>query len=61
MNRAITDILNGLMPGHSGSLPSKLVELAVCLLAQSRNQASNLKAEEEIARLYVCAHLACER
>ena len=61
MNRAVADILNSLMPGHGGFLPAELVDLAVCLLAQSRSQASNLKAEEEIARSYACAHLACER
>ncbi|KAL9117148.1 MAG: hypothetical protein Q9187_006317 [Circinaria calcarea] len=60
MSRAVADILNCLIPGHNGSLPSPLVELALCLLAQSRSQASALKAEEEIARSYVCAHLACE-
>ncbi|KAL8894303.1 MAG: hypothetical protein Q9192_004433, partial [Flavoplaca navasiana] len=38
-----------------------LVELAASLLAQSRNRASSLKAEEEIARTYVCAHIACDR
>ncbi|KAL2175367.1 origin recognition complex, subunit 6 [Thermothelomyces heterothallicus CBS 202.75] len=36
-------------------------DLASSLLAQSRNRASTLKAEEEVARLYACAHLACDR
>lgn len=61
MDRAITQALNGLIPEWNNALPSELVELAASLLAQSRNRASSLKAEEEIARTYVCAHIACDR
>ena len=61
MSRAVVDSLTNLLPACNGSPPNELVELAMCLLAQSRSQASNLKAEEEIARSYACAHLACER
>lgn len=61
MDRSISQALTGLIPAISGPLPKELVELAISLLAQSRNQASSLKAEEEIARSYVCANLACER
>ena len=61
MDRSVIQALTGLVPALSGPLPQELVELAVSLLAQSRNKASSLKAEEEIARSYVCANLACER
>ena len=61
MDRSITQAMTGLVPAISGPLPKELVELAISLLAQSRNKASSLKAEEEIARSYACANLACER
>ena len=61
MDRSITQALNGLIPTFNGPLPPELVELAASLLAQSRSKASSLKAEEEIARSYACANLACER
>lgn len=61
MDRSIAQALTGLIPTFSGPLPQELVELAVSLLAQSRNKASSLKADEEIARSYACANLACER
>ncbi|KAI4111728.1 MAG: hypothetical protein LQ338_008347, partial [Usnochroma carphineum] len=50
-----------LIPEHNGPLPQELLELAISFLAQSRNKASSLKPEEEIARTHACAHLACER
>ena len=46
---------------NDSSLPPELVSLAASLLAHSRSKAASLKAEEEIARSYACAHLACER
>ncbi|KAL8718171.1 MAG: hypothetical protein Q9225_004666 [Loekoesia sp. 1 TL-2023] len=61
MDKAVTQTLDSLIPEFNGPLPQELVELAVSLLAQSRNKASNLKAEEEIARSYACTHIACER
>ena len=61
MDRSIAQALNGLIPEWNSALPLELVELAASLLAQSRNKASSLRAEEEIARTYVCAHLACDR
>ncbi|KAL8736116.1 MAG: hypothetical protein Q9181_002531 [Wetmoreana brouardii] len=61
MDRAITQALSSLIPELNGPLPQELLELAVSLLAQSRNKAGSLKAEEEIARTYACANLACER
>jgi len=61
MDKSVIQALNGLIPTSSSPLPPELVELAVSLLAQSRSKASSLKVEEEIARSYACAHLACER
>ncbi|KAL8903096.1 MAG: hypothetical protein Q9207_004145 [Kuettlingeria erythrocarpa] len=61
MDKAVIQALNGLVPELNGPLPPELLELAMSLLAQSRNKASSLKPEEEIARTYACAHIACER
>jgi origin recognition complex subunit 6 len=41
--------------------PTDLIALASSLLSQSRAVAASLKPEEDIARSYVCAHIACER
>ncbi|OCL14110.1 hypothetical protein AOQ84DRAFT_429074 [Glonium stellatum] len=61
MNKSIEQSLTGLIPSLSGPLPPELVNLGQSLLAQSRSKASTLKPEEEIARPYACAQLACER
>ncbi|KAF2145690.1 uncharacterized protein K452DRAFT_315880 [Aplosporella prunicola CBS 121167] len=61
MSKAVEQALTGLIPSWNSSLPSELVDSAVSLLAQSRNKASSLKPDEEIARTYACANLACER
>lgn len=61
MSRPIEQALLSLLPTQNANLPPALVELAGSLLAQSRNKASTLKAEEEVARTYACAHLACDR
>lgn len=61
MDKSIRQALDGLIPALAGPPPPELRELAVSLLAQSRVKASSLKADEEIARSYVCANLACER
>ncbi|KAK4031709.1 origin recognition complex subunit 6 [Parachaetomium inaequale] len=61
MNRSIEQTLLSLLPTHNSTLPEPLTQLAGSLLAQSRHRASTLKAEEEVARLYACAHLACDR
>lgn len=61
MSRPIEQALLSLLPTQNANLPPSLVELASSLLAQSRNKASTLKAEEEVARTYACAHLACDR
>ncbi|RCI11696.1 hypothetical protein L249_7177 [Ophiocordyceps polyrhachis-furcata BCC 54312] len=61
MNKQLEQALLSLMPAHGSDLPPSLVEQAASLLAQSRNRASALKADEEIARPYACANIACER
>ncbi|KAK1772430.1 origin recognition complex, subunit 6 [Phialemonium atrogriseum] len=61
MNRSIEQTLLSLLPTHNAELPQPLVDLAGSLLAQSRHRASTLKSDEEIARPYACAHLACDR
>lgn len=61
MDKTIRDALSGLIPTFSGELPAGLVELATSLVVQSRSKASSLKKDEEIARPYACANLACER
>ncbi|PNH39854.1 hypothetical protein VD0004_g7067 [Verticillium dahliae] len=61
MSRSIEQALLQLMPTHGTDLPPPLVELASALLAQSRHRASTLKAEEEVARLHACCHIACDR
>ncbi|ORY59976.1 origin recognition complex, subunit 6 [Pseudomassariella vexata] len=63
MSRSLEPTLLSLLPTFpsSSSLPRELLELASSLLAQSRHNASTLKAEEEVSRLYACAHIACER
>ncbi|KAF3040967.1 hypothetical protein E8E12_009000 [Didymella heteroderae] len=62
MNKAsIEQALTGLLPTLNGPLPSELVDVALSLLARSRSAANSLKSEEEIARPYACAQLACER
>lgn len=61
MNKSIEQALTSLLPTLNGALPSPLVNLSTSLLAQSRSKASALKPDEEIARAYVCAHIACER
>jgi hypothetical protein len=61
MSRQIEQALLSMMPTYGSNLPPSLVELAGSLLAQSRHRASTLKAEEEVARQYACANIACDR
>ncbi len=61
MDRSIEQALTSLVPTFNASPPEQVLRLAASLLAQSRTKASNLKPDEEIARLYACTHLACER
>ena len=52
--------LHNLLP-TTNPLPPSLVNLSAALLARSRDRASILKPEEEIARSYACAEIACNR
>ncbi|KAM0248837.1 hypothetical protein ACHAQJ_009301 [Trichoderma viride] len=61
MSKQLELALVSLMPTYGSDLPATLVESASSLLAQSRHLASTLKADEEIARLYACAHITCNR
>ncbi|KAI3323930.1 hypothetical protein HD806DRAFT_78232 [Xylariaceae sp. AK1471] len=61
MSRTLEPTLYSLLPNYSTTLPQPLLELASSLLAQSRNNAGTLKVDEEVARSYACAHIACER
>ncbi|KAI1199319.1 origin recognition complex, subunit 6 [Nemania serpens] len=61
MSRTLEPTLYSLLPSYSTPLPQPLLELASSLLAQSRHSAGALKADEEVARSYACAHIACER
>ncbi|KAI0406397.1 hypothetical protein F4802DRAFT_113762 [Xylaria palmicola] len=61
MSRTLEPTLYSLLPSYSTALPEPLLELASSLLAQSRHSAGALKVDEEVARLYACAHIACER
>ncbi|KAI1800724.1 hypothetical protein F4811DRAFT_537411 [Daldinia bambusicola] len=61
MSRTLEPTLLSLLPTYSQDLPQPLLELASSLLTQSRHSAGALKAEEEVARTYACAHIACER
>ncbi|KAF2032518.1 hypothetical protein EK21DRAFT_60770 [Setomelanomma holmii] len=58
---SVEQALTGLVPALNGPLPPELVELTLSLLARSRSVANSLKPDEEIARPYACAQLACER
>lgn len=60
MNNPLSQALHSLIP-TTNTLPPPLLDLATSLLAQSNHKASTLKADEEIARPYACAHLACDR
>ncbi|KAI0113533.1 hypothetical protein GGR51DRAFT_546812 [Nemania sp. FL0031] len=61
MAKGTEPTLYSLLPSYSTALPQPLLELASSLLAQSRHNAGALKADEEVARSYACAHIACER
>lgn len=57
----VEQALNTILPTHANDLPPELVSLALSLVAQSRSFSSSLKPEEEIARPYACAEIACRR
>ncbi|KKZ67189.1 hypothetical protein EMCG_07134 [[Emmonsia] crescens] len=60
-NKSLEQALANLLPTHAEALPPELVKHASSLLAQSRSYGSSLKPEEEIARPYICAEIACKR
>ena len=60
-NRPVEQALATLLPTHAQDLPQELLSLAISLVAQSRSFSSSLKPEEEIARPYACAEIACKR
>lgn len=53
--------LSSLLPTHPFPPEPELTALATSLLAQSRHLAPHLKANEEVARTFACAHIACGR
>ncbi|THC98673.1 hypothetical protein EYZ11_001876 [Aspergillus tanneri] len=57
----VEQALGTLLPTHVNDLPPELLSLALSLVAQSRSFSSSLKPEEEIARPYACAEIACRR
>ncbi|WEW56877.1 hypothetical protein PRK78_002332 [Emydomyces testavorans] len=59
--KATEPALASLLPTLAECLPDELVKLAACLLAQSRSHGGSLKPDEEIARPYACAEIACKR
>ncbi|PWW76799.1 hypothetical protein C7212DRAFT_357758 [Tuber magnatum] len=61
MNKALESTLSGLIPSLVGPVPPELIDLSASLITQSRNRISSLKPTEEGARVYVCAHIACDR
>lgn len=60
-NRPVEQALTTLLPTHANDLPPELLSLALSLVAQSRSFSASLKPEEEIARPYACAEIACRR
>lgn len=60
-NRPVEQALSILVPTHANDLPQELLSYAISLVAQSRSFSSSLKPEEEIARPYACAEIACRR
>ena len=56
---AVTQSLSSLLPGSNP--PPKLISHAESLLALSRQRASHLKPDEEIARAYACCDIACQK
>ncbi len=61
MDKSIKQALIELVPTLHGTIPAELIDLGTSLLVQSRGKASLLRADEEIARSYACANIACER
>lgn len=60
-SRPVEQALATLVPTHASDLPQELLSYAMSLVAQSRSFSASLKPEEEIARPYACAEIACRR
>lgn len=60
-NRPVEQALATLLPTHAQDMPPELRSLALSFVAQSRSSSSSLKPDEEIARPFACAELACKR
>ncbi|KAL5048704.1 hypothetical protein BDW71DRAFT_177311 [Aspergillus fruticulosus] len=60
-NRPVDQALTTLLPTHAQDIPQELRSLALSFVAQSRSSSSSLKPDEEIARPFACAELACKR
>ncbi len=60
-NRPVEQALATLLPTHAQDMPQELRSLALSFVAQSRSSSSSLKPDEEIARPFACAELACKR
>ncbi|KAL3479310.1 origin recognition complex, subunit 6 [Aspergillus californicus] len=60
-NRPVDQALATLLPTHAHDIPQELRSLALSFVAQSRSFSSSLKPDEDIARPYACAELACKR
>ncbi|KAI9930511.1 hypothetical protein MW887_011265 [Aspergillus wentii] len=60
-NKPVEQALGHLLPTHANDLPPELLSLALSLVAQSRSFSTSLRPEEEIARPYACAEIACKR
>jgi len=61
MNKAAERDIISLIPSITLPLPRELLALTNSLFSQSKSKASRLKQDEEVARGYVCANIACER
>jgi hypothetical protein len=60
-NRPVDQALATLLPTHAQDIPRELRSLALSFVAQSRSFSSSLKPDEEVARPFACAELACKR
>ncbi|KAL4863981.1 hypothetical protein BDV12DRAFT_176815 [Aspergillus spectabilis] len=60
-NRPVEQALATLLPTHANDIPQELRSLALSFVAQSRSFSASLKPDEEIARPFACAELACRK
>ncbi|KAL2830548.1 origin recognition complex, subunit 6 [Aspergillus cavernicola] len=60
-NRPVDQALATLLPTYANDIPQELRSLALSFVAQSRSFSASLKPDEEIARPFACAEIACKR